>query len=139
MSHYAGKVTYSSELLLEKNRDSLYEDLLKLLATSRRPLISSIYGNGKTSNSPIQKSKSSGKQSIASLFGAQLNMLMKTPYSTTPHYIRCIKPNTKKKPGIFSKALVMEQLKYSGIFEAVTIRKSGYPFRHSHELFLETI
>ena len=29
----------------------------------------------------------------------------------------------------------MEQLKYSGIFEAVTIRKSGYPFRHSHELF----
>ena len=29
----------------------------------------------------------------------------------------------------------MEQLKYSGIFEAVTIRKSGYPFRYSHELF----
>ena len=135
VSHYAGNVTYSSESLLEKNRDSLFEDLLKLLATSSRPLISSIYSSDKTSDSPGQKSKSSGKQSIASLFGAQLNTLMKTLYSTTPHYIRCIKPNTKKKPGIFSKALVMEQLKYSGIFEAVTIRKSGYPFRHSHELF----
>jgi hypothetical protein len=143
VSHYAGTVTYSSEMLLEKNRDSLFEDLLNLLSTSSISLISEIYGGESTRSSTTdnmdsgntKSSRRSGKQSIATMFGVQLASLMKTLYSTTPHYIRCVKPNTQKKPGIFTRKLVMEQLKYSGIFEAVTIRKSGYPFRYSHEQF----
>ena len=106
-------------------------------------MISEIYGGESTRSSTTdnmnsgntRSSRRSGKQSIATMFGVQLASLMKTLYSTTPHYIRCVKPNTQKKPGIFTRKLVMEQLKYSGIFEAVTIRKSGYPFRYSHEQF----
>ena len=30
-----------------------------------------------------------------------------------------------------------EQLTYSGVFEAVAIRKKGYPFRLKHEEFVE--
>jgi len=36
-----------------------------------------------------------------------------------PHYVRCIKPNTKKLPVQFEPHLVLEQLRYSGVFEAV--------------------
>ena len=32
----------------------------------------------------------------------------------------------------------LEQLRFAGVFEAVEIRKKGYPFRHSHEVFFKT-
>ena len=31
---------------------------------------------------------------------------------------------------------MLEQLRYSGVFEAVTIRKSGYPFRLKLDTFV---
>ena len=54
---------------------------------------------------------------------------------TEPHYIRCIKPNEKKAKQVFVPRNCFEQLTYSGVFEAVAIRKKGFPFRLSHEEF----
>ncbi len=31
----------------------------------------------------------------------------------------------------------LQQLRYAGVFEAVRIRQTGYPFRYSHENFLK--
>ena len=62
---------------------------------------------------------------------------MDTLYSTEPHYVRCIKANSQKAPDSFQSGLILEQLRYSGIFEAVAIRKQGYPFRHKHQQFRE--
>ena len=45
------------------------------------------------------------------------------------HFVRCIKPNDKKQPGIFESAKVLDQLKFSGAMETVQIRKAGYLFR----------
>ena len=66
----------------------------------------------------------------------QLEQLMSLLYSVEPHYVRCIKSNPLKKPGIFHGGLCLEQLNYSGVFEAVLIRQSGYPFRMIHEEFI---
>jgi len=63
---------------------------------------------------------------------AQLNDLMSDLNATEPHYIRCIKPNKNKSPTEFDGPMVLEQLTYSGVFEAIQIRKSGYPFRYRH-------
>lgn len=52
--------------------------------------------------------------------------------ATEPHYIRCIKPNADKRAGVFTSKLVHEQLRYSGVLEAIKIRKQGFPFRYSH-------
>ena len=60
---------------------------------------------------------------------------MNTLNEATPHYIRCIKPNAVKQPKTFNAPMNLEQLTYSGIFEAVQIRKQGYPFRLTHQLF----
>ena len=60
---------------------------------------------------------------------------MRQLYRTEPHYIRCVKPNHDKAPMKFVSQLCYEQLTYSGVFEAVAIRKQGYPFRLSHEEF----
>jgi myosin V len=43
----------------------------------------------------------------------QLHELMETLSSTEPHYIRCIKPNSVLKPGIFENTNVLQQLRCS--------------------------
>ena len=49
--------------------------------------------------------------------------------------VRCIKPNAERQPLAFDEKLTLEQLRYSGVFEAVSIRKHGYPFRLVHRHF----
>ena len=67
----------------------------------------------------------------------QLRALETKVGATFPHFVRCIKPNQAKKPGVFSSVMSLEQLRFAGVFEAVSIRKQGYPFRHSHENFFK--
>lgn len=75
------------------------------------------------------------KSSLSKQFQRQLTELMRQLYKTQPHYIRCIKPNEHKTPLKFVAQNCYEQLTYSGVFEAVAIRKQGFPFRLSHADF----
>jgi len=70
-------------------------------------------------------------------FVKQLKALERTVNKTWPRFIRCIKPNQLKKGDIFNAPLSLEQLRFAGVFEAVTIRKRGYPFRYTHKLFFQ--
>eukprot|EP00298_Acanthocystis_sp_HF-20_P018013 c21878_g2_i1.p1 GENE.c21878_g2_i1~~c21878_g2_i1.p1 ORF type:complete len:955 (+),score=506.29 c21878_g2_i1:72-2867(+) len=56
---------------------------------------------------------------------------------TNPHFIRCIKPNSAKISNEFQGLMVLQQLRYSGVLEAVRIRKSGFPFRYLHKIFYQ--
>ena len=76
-----------------------------------------------------------GKLSVSKQFRSQLDSLMATLNECSPHYIRCIKANSVKKPDVFMGGMILEQLKYSGVFEAVEIRRSGYPCRKTHSQF----
>ncbi|CAL5404922.1 unnamed protein product [Camellia sinensis] len=44
----------------------------------------------------------------------QLFQLMQRLQSTTPHFIRCIKPNNVQSPGIYEQELVLQQLRCCG-------------------------
>lgn len=65
----------------------------------------------------------------------QLFKLMQQLENTTPHFIRCIKPNNKQLPGIYEKDLILEQLRSCGVLEVVRISRSGYPTRMTHQEF----
>jgi myosin-5 len=56
-----------------------------------------------------------------------------------PQFIRCIKPNEKQEHSLLEPVLTLNQLKYSGLFEAIRIRQSGYPLRMTHEQFLDAL
>jgi len=71
----------------------------------------------------------------ASLFMRQLQALETRTNSTFPRYVRCVKPNGFKKAQLFNAPLCLQQLRFAGVFEAVAIRKLGFPFRHTHEHF----
>jgi len=55
--------------------------------------------------------------------------------NTTPHFIRCIKPNNLQLPAIYEQGLVLQQLKCCGVLEVVRISRSGYPTRMTHQKF----
>lgn len=132
--HFAGDVTYNSNNFLEKNRDTISENLVNLLSTSSLAILQSelVQNNSDTSlNSTANK-----KKSLTSKFKNDLDSLMIILRKTEPHFIRCIKPNNDQVPNQFNSVMILNQLKYSGLFEAIKIRKAGYEVRISHELFL---
>jgi myosin heavy subunit len=127
VKHYAGQVEYETEGFLEKNKDKLADDQYSCLTASKFPFLASLF--------PANSDAASDKKTLGAKFAGQLNALMSALNATEPHYIRCIKPNPRKAPMEFEGMMSMLQLRYSGVFEAVKIRKQGYPFRLTHREF----
>ncbi|KAL5197705.1 hypothetical protein ABZP36_001217 [Zizania latifolia] len=140
--HYAGEVTYDTTGFLEKNRDPLNSELIQLLSSCKCELprhfaAVMIAESQNKSTLSWYSAVDSQKQSVITKFKAQLFMLMKHLENTTPHFIRCIQPNSKQRPMMFEHDLILHQLKCCGVLEVVRISKAGYPTRMTHQQFAE--
>ncbi|XP_008800396.2 myosin-1-like [Phoenix dactylifera] len=141
--HYAGEVLYDTSGFLEKNRDPLHSDSIELLLSCSCQLpqlfASNILSQSQKESSPFRQPSrvDSQKQSVGTKFKGQLFKLMQQLENTTPHFIRCIKPNSKQLPGMYQHDLVAEQLRCCGVLEVVRISRSGYPTRMTHQQFAE--
>ncbi|XP_062163646.1 myosin-1-like [Alnus glutinosa] len=140
--HYAGEVMYDTTGFLEKNRDLLHLDSIQLLSSCscRLPQIfasSMLTQSEKPVVGPLYKAggADSQKLSVATKFKGQLFQLMQRLESTTPHFIRCIKPNNLQSPKLYEQGLVLQQLRCCGVLEVVRISRSGFPTRMSHQKF----
>lgn len=131
LTHYAGDVLYTVEEFMEKNKDSLSADLAELASKCGNSLMNHLFGSAN------KMSSRSRKATLCKQFKTNLDKLMKILDQTNPHYIRCIKPNDTKEALYFVAKNCLEQLTYSGVFEAVKIRKSGYPYRLRHDEFVK--
>ncbi|CAL0299636.1 unnamed protein product [Lupinus luteus] len=130
--HYAGDVTYQTELFLDKNKDYVVAEHQALLYASKCPFISGLF-----LPSPEESSKQSKFSSIGTRFKQQLISLLETLSATEPHYIRCVKPNNLLKPGIFENKNVLQQLRCGGVMEAIRISCAGYPTRKTFDEFVD--
>ncbi|CAH9135658.1 unnamed protein product [Cuscuta epithymum] len=140
IQHYAGEVMYSASGFLEKNRDLLHSDIIQLLSSCSSELLqlftSLLLNQFQKSTLPSKLAVSDvRRQSVATKFKGQLFQLMQQLENTAPHFIRCIKPNNKKLPGMFEKDIVLQQLQCCGILEVVRISRAGYPTRMTHQDF----
>uniref|UniRef100_A0A452YHG1 Myosin motor domain-containing protein n=1 Tax=Aegilops tauschii subsp. strangulata TaxID=200361 RepID=A0A452YHG1_AEGTS len=139
--HYAGEVAYDTSGFLEKNRDLLHMDSIQFLAKCKlsipQTFASKMLAQSDNLESvPYRPSVAdSQKLSVAMKFKGQLFQLMQRLESTTPHFIRCIKPNNLQLPAIYGQELVLQQLKCCGVLEVVRISRSGYPTRMTHQKF----
>ena len=86
-------------------------------------------------NNPNSNKKTS-KLTLAAKFKSDLDNLMTNLRLTNPQFIRCIKPNNNQTSNQFDSRLALNQLKYSGSFEAIKIRKSGYSVRIHNDVFV---
>jgi myosin heavy subunit len=130
--HYAGDVKYDVNHFLEKNRDQLSQDLYDCVSRSRSTFIKRLFPSMDAAS--IQEAR---KSSLGKKFKQQLSDLMGRLYQTNPRYVRCIKSNHLKQPRVFEGQSCLLQLRYAGVFEAVRIRQSGFPFRYPHGVFYE--
>ncbi|KAM0949717.1 putative myosin ATPase [Dioscorea sansibarensis] len=130
--HYAGDVTYQTELFLDKNKDYVVAEHQALLCDSKCSFVSGLFP-------PLSEdtSKSSKFSSIGSRFKLQLQALLETLSATEPHYIRCVKPNNLLKPAIFENNNVLQQLRCGGVMEAIRISCAGYPTRRTFYEFID--
>eukprot|EP01114_Cavostelium_apophysatum_P015638 TRINITY_DN4304_c0_g1_i2.p1 TRINITY_DN4304_c0_g1~~TRINITY_DN4304_c0_g1_i2.p1 ORF type:complete len:821 (-),score=179.67 TRINITY_DN4304_c0_g1_i2:123-2585(-) len=145
VQHYAGVVTYHVQGFLDKNRDTLFEDLKILCANSKSPALKEIFElsmNGEmTSNSNLGGSTKGGNKARPTTAGSQFRNsvaeLMKALYACQPHYIRTIKPNDEKRPLTFDEDRVAEQVRYLGLLENLRVRRAGFCYRTDYERWLK--
>ncbi|CAI5995861.1 unnamed protein product [Closterium sp. NIES-65] len=131
INHYAGQVTYQSDLFLDKNKDYVVAEHQDLLGNSKDPFVVSLF----PPSAGGEKAKTKFT-SLGSSFKQQLAELMASLGTTEPHYVRCVKPNSKNRPGAFENQNVIQQLRCGGVLEAIRISCAGYPTRRSFDEFL---
>ncbi|XP_051918237.1 unconventional myosin-Vc isoform X2 [Hippocampus zosterae] len=144
IQHFADKVEYQCKGFLEKNRDALYEELVDVLKASKFAFLAKFFqedGQSVPNMKGIKVKpakpgvKSANKQlraSVGDKFCSSLSLLMETLNATTPHYVRCIKPNDEKLPFQYDSGRVVQQLRACGVLETIRISAQSYPSRWTY-------
>eukprot|EP00929_Paragymnodinium_shiwhaense_P060080 TRINITY_DN3003_c0_g1_i1.p1 TRINITY_DN3003_c0_g1~~TRINITY_DN3003_c0_g1_i1.p1 ORF type:complete len:2014 (+),score=568.16 TRINITY_DN3003_c0_g1_i1:150-6191(+) len=141
VQHFAGVVTYTCTGFLEKNTQKvpemagmlLTESSIELLRGLGKPIAEEAAQNA----SKIKGARMLKKPKSASLgFRKSLRSLMEKIEGAERHYVRCVKPNAEKLPDRFNSPMVIEQLLFCGVMEAVRIRSMGYSTRLPFDDFI---
>ncbi|KAI1891689.1 hypothetical protein AGOR_G00146360 [Albula goreensis] len=146
--HFADMVQYECDGFLDKNRDTVFEEPINILRASQSELVAELFQKEPTgealSNSGMKTGLPNGsvrsgkrthrehKLTVGFQFRQSLQLLMDTLNSTTPHYVRCIKPNDLKQPFQFDPKRVVQQLRACGVLETIRISAAGYPSRWTY-------
>ncbi|XP_053356112.1 unconventional myosin-Va isoform X4 [Clarias gariepinus] len=156
IQHFADKVEYQCEGFLEKNKDTVNEEQINVLKSSKFDLLVELFQDedkvtsptgsvpapgGRTRLSikpdkgkPDQASKEH-KKTVGLQFRNSLQLLMETLNATTPHYVRCIKPNDHKYAFTFDPKRAVQQLRACGVLETIRISAAGFPSRWTYQEF----
>ena len=128
--HYAGSVVYDVTGWLDKNRDTVKDDIREIVRAAADPVLAI------TVEPPLEKKSGGSKKiTVGYFFNDQVRLLMEMINSTNPHWIRTVKPHPAKKPLKFDGVSTMNQLESSGVLGTVKIRKAGYPVRQLIDRF----
>ncbi|KAJ3085276.1 hypothetical protein HK102_000156, partial [Quaeritorhiza haematococci] len=130
VKHYAGEVVYSAIGFLEKNKDTLFTDLVKLMVSSKSSLLRQCFAKD------AERDMKKKPVTSATQFKDSVDKLMTALRNSKQHYIRTIKPNEKKQPGVLDTKMVGNQIKYLGLLENLKVRRAGYSFRMKFESFV---
>ncbi|ESN92553.1 hypothetical protein HELRODRAFT_189498 [Helobdella robusta] len=106
-------------------------------ATKRQTMTSSVIRSSSKDlpgRSALQRQM---RKTVGSQFRESLKLLMETLFKTTPHYIRCIKPNDLKLPFHFEPQRAIQQLRACGVLETIRISAAGYPSRWTYPEFFQ--
>ncbi|XP_045385431.1 unconventional myosin-Vc isoform X2 [Lemur catta] len=144
IQHFADKVEYKCEGFLEKNRDTVYDMLVEVLRASKFHLCASFFQENpvpspfsamitvKSAKQVIKPNSKHFRTTVGSKFRSSLYLLMETLNATTPHYVRCIKPNDEKLPFEFDSKRIVQQLRACGVLETIRIGAQSYPSRWTY-------
>ncbi|XP_051236546.1 unconventional myosin-Va isoform X2 [Dicentrarchus labrax] len=155
IKHFADKVEYQCDGFLEKNKDTVNEEQINVLKASKFELLMELFHDGEKAISPTGQVQGTGgrtrlsikpdksrdskskehKKTVGCQFRNSLQMLMETLNATTPHYVRCIKPNDFKMAFTFDPKRAVQQLRACGVLETIRISAAGFPSRWTYQEF----
>uniref|UniRef100_A0A673BPI3 Myosin VAa n=1 Tax=Sphaeramia orbicularis TaxID=375764 RepID=A0A673BPI3_9TELE len=155
IQHFADKVEYQCDGFLEKNKDTVNEEQINVLKASKFNLLVELFQDEEKATSPTgqvpgtggrtrlsikpdkgrDKSSKEHKKTVGCQFRNSLQMLMETLNATTPHYVRCIKPNDFKLAFSFDPKRAVQQLRACGVLETIRISAAGFPSRWTYQEF----
>ena len=153
IKHFAGHVEYDTNGFVEKNKDEIPRETIELLMTSTNTFVrrlGAIMMTGRVENSyeiaqgerhafglTSQSLSSQTKRPTAGKkFKRQLSLLRKKIDQTSPHFIRCIKPNDNFEHDSVNPGLIAKQLRCAGVLEVVRLSRVGYSQRFLHSNFI---
>ncbi|XP_026828579.1 unconventional myosin-Va isoform X1 [Ooceraea biroi] len=152
--HFADLVQYETVGFLEKNRDTVIEEQVDVLRSSENKLLRRLFSDEDpklavpharvkvsahrtTSIGQPSANNKQNKKTVGSQFRDSLNMLMATLNATTPHYVRCIKPNDAKEAFEYSPVRAVQQLRACGVLETIRISAAGFPSQRTYGDFFQ--
>nr|XP_022343403.1 unconventional myosin-XVI-like isoform X8 [Crassostrea virginica] len=109
-----------------KSRQSPFDFFKKLKAGKSK----------KKTVTPVVPYEKKGPSTMAYHFKNSLSDLMTRIQASSPHIIRCVRPNIHRMPLHFIPDYVLAQLRYTGITETIKIKKHGYCSRLKFRDFL---
>ncbi|XP_045083107.1 unconventional myosin-IXAb isoform X6 [Coregonus clupeaformis] len=116
-----------------KSKPSLPKHLLDVKSLR---YLSSVTLHDRITKSLLHLHKKKKPPSISAQFQASLNKLMETLGQSEPYFVKCVRSNAEKLPLRFNDALVLRQLRYTGMLETVRIRQSGYAIKYTFQDFV---
>ncbi|KAL2088781.1 hypothetical protein ACEWY4_015680 [Coilia grayii] len=153
IKHFADKVEYQCEGFLEKNKDTVNEEQINVLKASKFNLLVELFHDEEKATTPTgpttgkrmlsvrpdkgrpNQASKEHKKTVGLQFRNSLHLLMETLNATTPHYVRCIKPNDYKHPFTFDPKRAVQQLRACGVLETIRISAAGFPSRWTYQEF----
>merc|ERR1712227_1190638 len=120
---------------LEKNKDPVNDTVVEVFkSTSKCPLLVLLWEDHPGQPTEVKKEegkkkKGGGGKTVSSVYLVSLGELMTTLHNCAPHFVRCLVPNTHKKPGDVEPPLIMHQLTCNGVLEGIRICMRGFPNR----------
>lgn len=95
----------------------------------------SISGGVASSTTSARTTLHNRTKTLGGEFRGQMEELMANINTTSPHYIRCLKPNTNNVSNEFDSPLIVNQLRCGGVLEAVRVSRAGYSKRFTFDVF----
>ncbi|XP_067368224.1 si:zfos-588f8.1 isoform X3 [Channa argus] len=128
----------SPQHILQKNRSTKQKHIIpkNLLDSQSLKFIVSLTLQDRTTKSLLHLHKKKKPPSISAQFQTSLTKLLETLNRAEPFFIRCIRSNAEKKEMYLDEALVVQQLRYTGMLETVRIRRSGYGAKYTFQEFI---
>ncbi|XP_063321783.1 si:zfos-588f8.1 isoform X3 [Pelmatolapia mariae] len=133
-----GRLRFPRHVLQKNKGIKIRQPIPKSLLDSRSlKFIVSLTLQDRTTKSLLHLHKKKKPPSISAQFQTSLTKLLETLNRAEPFFIRCIRSNAEKKEMHLDEALVLQQLRYTGMLETVRIRRSGYGAKYTFQEFME--
>ncbi|XP_051764499.1 unconventional myosin-IXb isoform X5 [Ctenopharyngodon idella] len=122
---------------LQKGKNSKTKQLIPKNLLDSRSLKFIVGLHDRTTKSLLHLHKKKRPPSISAQFQTSLSKLLETLGKAEPFFIRCLRSNAEKREMCFDEALIVQQLRYTGMLETVRIRRSGYGAKYTFQEFTE--